>query len=293
MPLGGKANFNFALRLNGDRRVMAKIYRYQDRERISTELKWSAVLQKNGISIPSSLIDKNGERIFPCEDRFGVLFEYVDGSHPTQTSEELYAIGKTLGKLHRVDTGMNDLPGYYITLQMLSDEMKETTITNRETRQFFEETRDIAREIPFDQLPKSLIHGDLFLDNLLQTREQKLCVLDFEELAWDNCLLDIARCVIGCCIQNDRINLSLVQSLLQGYQCERTLAREESAFLYHYIIYAGLLTAFWRYKEYQVKQREGGSELVRKIIRPVQELLRNKKPLQDLQECSFSSDPVC
>ncbi len=133
----------------------------------------------------------------------------------------------------------------------------------------------VCEKIPFDGFPKSIIHGDLFLDNLIE-QDGKIHLIDLEEVCINNSIYDIARGVIGCCIKNEEINSELLKGFVAGYEKNRELEKKERELLHLYIIYAGVYSAFWRYKEFNINREETGKQdLYKEILLPIMKFSQN------------------
>jgi homoserine kinase type II len=77
------------------------------------------------------------------------------------------------------------------------------------------------------KLPKGVIHGDLFADNLLFRGERLVAVLDFEAACRGKFIFDIATAVNALCFVNEEYSLDRFRYLLRGYESVRTLSLAE------------------------------------------------------------------
>jgi Ser/Thr protein kinase RdoA (MazF antagonist) len=144
--------------------------------------------------------------------------------------------------------------------------------------------------LPFDQFPQSLIHGDLFLDNVIVSEMNDLWFIDFEGGCIDNSLFDLARAMIGCAIVEDRLDLELCNVLLMGYSMTRNLTDLENEYLYEYIIYAGVVSTLWRYTEFNLdRQGENKNHIYRELLIPVKKLILQgkKSALESLPKLNY------
>jgi len=103
-----------------------------------------------------------------------------------------------------------------------------------------------------EMLPRSMIHGDVFYDNVLFDGSTLKAIIDFEEACYDFSLLDLGMAVVGTCTDGVDINLVKVRALLQGYHQVRTLTELEKEYLLLFIEYAAIATSSWRYWKYNV-----------------------------------------
>ncbi len=107
-------------------------------------------------------------------------------------------------------------------------------------------------------MARSIIHGDIFWDNLVFSNEQLAAVLDFEEACFEYRLLDLAIAVLGCCAEKKRFVNARIQGLIAGYQTGFLLSDHEKSQLKLFIEYAGAATAFWRFCQYNILYPDQG-----------------------------------
>jgi homoserine kinase type II len=101
-------------------------------------------------------------------------------------------------------------------------------------------------------LPKGLIHGDLFYDNLLMQDGQFKTFIDFEEACHYYRIFDIGMAIVGLCSENGTINLSRVDRFVTGYQEISPLKDAEKSLLKLFAEYAAVATSFWRFRQYRI-----------------------------------------
>ena len=102
-----------------------------------------------------------------------------------------------------------------------------------------------------DDLPKTLIHSDIFADNIIvDSTAAQATIMDFEEASHYYRIFDIGMMLIGCCCQDQQLSLAKATSLLQAYQQRIPLQDNEKASLQAFTVYAAAATAFWRHQNY-------------------------------------------
>jgi len=77
------------------------------------------------------------------------------------------------------------------------------------------------------KLPKGIIHGDLFLDNIMFRGEKVVGVLDFEAASRGKYIFDLATAVNALCYDGERYDLKRFEVLIGGYESLRTLSLAE------------------------------------------------------------------
>lgn len=104
-------------------------------------------------------------------------------------------------------------------------------------------------------LPRGLIHGDLFHDNLLVHREgetTQVTILDFEEASTSPFAADLGMAMVGLCIRNGAPDTAAIDALLQGYEGVRPLTSAERAALPALAGLAAWACASWRFWRYHL-----------------------------------------
>jgi len=102
-----------------------------------------------------------------------------------------------------------------------------------------------------DDLPKALIHSDVFYNNIIVDATQKQAtIMDFEEACYYYRIFDIGMIFVGTCSFNNQFDLHKAQSLLTGYQQILRLNESEIKSLQAFTAYAAAATAFWRHQNY-------------------------------------------
>lgn len=206
-------------------------------------------LQQAGVLVAAPLVANNGQSLLTLNNKPAQLAPRIVGEHPLQvTPLQAQAMGEQLAKLHltlkkyplkrtnahgaawwqkeaaKARSGMNNIE------QLILD-----TVLND-----FEETIE-----DFDDLPKGLIHGDLFRDNTLFEGDKLSAMLDFSEASKDYWLLDIAITANDFCSDwpNVALNKQLFDAFISAYSQVRPLTEDEQDVLPTFLAMAA--TRFW------------------------------------------------
>jgi homoserine kinase type II len=75
-------------------------------------------------------------------------------------------------------------------------------------------------------LPRGVVHGDLFRDNVLWRGEQLAALLDWESASDGIVIYDLAVTLLAWCC-GDQLDWQLARALVDGYRLEREIAPEE------------------------------------------------------------------
>ena len=74
-----------------------------------------------------------------------------------------------------------------------------------------------------DQIPQGLIHGDLFMDNVLYRGPTLVALLDFEQAAWGRPVYDLAVSVLAFGFGLDDFRSDITRAFIDGYLDTRPL----------------------------------------------------------------------
>jgi len=95
-------------------------------------------------------------------------------------------------------------------------------------------------------LPRGLVHGDFFDDNLLIRPDGTLGVIDWEFGCVDAFVLDIAMAVVGVCRTGANLDPARLREFLSAYEDVRSLTAEERAMLRPAVMFCAARVAFYR-----------------------------------------------
>lgn len=193
-------------------------------------------LAKKGLPVPSPLrtLDGMSSTIFLGKPAW--LFPKLSGTHPTiASSNHCEIIGKLLADIHAASFSANyhrDNPYHHEwTWETLEGKKGEL---DHEDYSMLEETLTLYKQTlahPLD-LPRGIIHGDLFMDNTMFEGDKLTGVIDFYHACEDYLIQDVSiALLVWCTDTNGVVNENLSQSLLKGYGSVRAFTEDEQNLL--------------------------------------------------------------
>ena len=105
-------------------------------------------------------------------------------------------------------------------------------------------------------MPRGLIHGDLFRDNVLWAGGWIVALLDFESASEGVFAYDLMVTVLAWCF-GDGLDLTLMRALIAGYERVRPLSAEERAGLVAEGCAAALRFTITRITDYAMRVTDG------------------------------------
>jgi homoserine kinase type II len=175
-----------------------------------------------------------------------MLFAYSAGEELAReavTPEHCRRVGEQLGRLHELASGFGgDRPNPYGPERVGSwiDELEPDGGGDEEVMRALPMLHDElegASRLP--GAPRGLVHGDLFIDNVLWIGGRVSAILDWEMACVDVFAWDLAVAVNAWCYTG-RFEPERIQALLAGYRSRARLDRDTQAALYPYARYAAL-----------------------------------------------------
>src|SRR5215469_14182683 len=190
-------------------------------------------LAKHGIPCPTPVHGRDGGALRKLCGRPAAIVTFLDGMWPRRIHPYHCAgVGGALAQLHHASAGFpsnraNDLSltGWerlYGACAARADEIKAGLAEELRT-----ELADLRRLWPHD-LPRGIIHADLFPDNVFFRSEAVTGLIDFYFACTDFFAYDLAICLNAWCFENDgSLNVTKAKLLIGGYQMVRPLDEAE------------------------------------------------------------------
>ncbi|MES1157804.1 MAG: homoserine kinase, partial [Haliangium ochraceum] len=167
------------------------------------------------------------------------LFPWLNGrtlQRADVTAGHAHGVGRRLALLHQVGTSFPDRrPGRYEPpeidrrLEAIAAVAGSDAALQDALALLRPELRALRAERTAD-LPSGIIHGDLFIDNVLFDGDRLVAVLDFEQAAWGRCAYDLAVTMLAFAFGRDDFRPDIVAALFDGYQIRAITASERQAF---------------------------------------------------------------
>lgn len=222
----------------------ARITNYKSYDEQLEEITYTNYLYKEGLGVSPTMVSNKGNQIekitFNNKEVLTVLYAAVKGKHLSRNewnADVLKELGKQIGKLHRLTKKFEEIHSVrYINDWYQNEEYDFLKyIPEDETM-----IRDVAQEIitkinniPKDKSNYGLLHGDLWLENVLVDDDLKLSMVDFQDCEKNFYIFDLAVPIYsaiefsfvggGNIIEYER---DITKAIIEGYQEENNLPKE-------------------------------------------------------------------
>jgi homoserine kinase type II len=201
---------------------------------VKREIDLLLFLHKHSFPCPHPLQDRKGRFYREFQHRCLSVSKFAEGRilvPERMRLSQLETIGRTLGELHVIGKGYKKGIDNRFSFERVADLFYN--VRGRLPSYFRKITRTLDDEVDYlsryleNKLPKGIIHGDLFADNVVFRGERLASVLDFDAACRGKFIFDIATAVNALCFVDGQYSLERFRHLLQGYEGVRTLSLAE------------------------------------------------------------------
>ncbi len=246
---GGSTNSNYLLATVKGKYVLT-ICEDKTRKQTQTLITLLEHLANNNFHTSKALKLVNGEFLSEFDNKPVYLQTHFEGIVPKELSySATERLGRMIARLHGIEVLDNipDAVPYWVTYFINLAKSSHPYINWLDQKlEYFEE--NIPRN-----LPTGLVHGDIFLDNLIMQPNGEIVILDFEEVSRSPFIFDIGMALVGSCSDQSKISVDKAKSLINGYQQIRKLNLTEKHNIKFYAIYAATSTSYWRFRQSYLK----------------------------------------
>ena len=229
----GVENSNFLLRTTAGTFILTLYEKRVDRDDLPFFIKLMQHLAANGIECPQPVVQNNGEAIGELAGRPSAIVTFLEGMWLRKpAAEHCYALGVAMAQMH--------VAGQSFAME------RENSLTMKDWRPLWEKCMADADSVeaglrvqteadlayleknwPSD-LPRGVIHADMFPDNVFFIGKDLSGIIDFYFACTDMLAYDLAICLNAWCFERDfSYNLTKGTALLRGYNSVRPLEPAE------------------------------------------------------------------
>lgn len=229
----GVENSNYLLRTTQSTFILTLYEKRVDRNDLPFFINLMQHLAANGLECPQPVVQKNGEAIGELAGRPAAIVTFLEGMWLRKpTADHCYALGVAMAQMH--------LAGQDFAME------RENSLTLKDWRPLWEKCTTDADNVeaglreqteadlsyleqnwPTD-LPRGIIHADLFPDNVFFIGQDLSGIIDFYFACTDMLAYDLAICLNAWCFERDfSYNLTKGTALLRGYNSVRPLSAQE------------------------------------------------------------------
>jgi homoserine kinase type II len=232
----GIENTNYLLKTNNNKYILTIFEKRVQKKDLPFFMKLMDKLNQQKINCPKPIKDKDGKYLTLIKNKTACIVTFLNGKDKQNlNNKNCYDVGKNIGRLHKAthkiklyrknSMSINNLESLLKNIKFRSNtivpNLKSVLRTN---------LREIKKEWP-KNLPKGIIHGDLFIDNIFFNKDKFSGFIDFYFSCNDYSMYEIAICINALCFdkRNNKfvLNNQKVKSLIKGYQSVKKIYQKE------------------------------------------------------------------
>ena len=243
---GGSENTNYLINAENDKYVLTICEQKSDTK--ARELAHLLEhLEKHNYETSKIIRNTSNEPITLWKGRPIIIKKFIDGKILKDLPHHLIElIGRELGKLHKIEAPE------YLPKQVGYGKEQFVNVEKYAANSLFDiwlkEKLKYVSPYFSSNLPKALIHSDVFCDNaIISEDESSVIIIDFEDSAYYYRVFDIGMMIIGICGEEKTVNFEKARYILKGYRQEIQLVDIELNALQAFTVYAGAAMTFWRH----------------------------------------------
>jgi len=232
----GIENTNYLLITNNKKYILTIFEKRVQKKDLPFFMKLMDMLILQKINCPKPLKDKNKKYLTLIKNKAACIVTFLEGKDKKNlNSKNCYDVGKNVGKLHKASHKLklyrkNTMSINNLKLLLKSIKLKSKIIVPNLESLLNKNLKEIKKKWP-KNLPKGIIHGDLFIDNIFFNKNKFSGFIDFYFSCNEYSMYEIAICINALCFdkKNNKfiLNNQKVKNLIKGYQSIRKISQKE------------------------------------------------------------------
>jgi homoserine kinase type II len=258
----GSVNTHYLLETKRGR-YFAKIDEVKSELEVKQELDLLFYLRKQGFPCLQPLKSKTGRYYLDVQGKCLTVSRNLDGVElPIESFDatHLGILGHALANLHLVGRGykkgidnrfgFNKIVAFYREVRRhLPSHLKTIIRVIDDEFSYLENYLD-------NNLPKGIIHGDLFPDNVKFKGHRLTGIIDFEAACRGKLIYDLATAVNSLCFIEDRYRIDRFEALISGYESLRPLSLPEWDSFPNELRFSALRFTVTRIKDFYLRKAD-------------------------------------
>jgi len=226
----GVENTTYFLTLESGAQYVLTVFEYFSPQSLRPYIKLTTQLHQQRLPVPCPLVDRQGIVLHTTAGKPALLFTRAPGNHIESVDPPIcQQVGSMLARIHLAIPN----PEMFSLAQSCSLIWMKETLTlvksslDKSDINLLERQLELSADLQTRHLPRGIIHGDLFRDNVLIQDSVITAVIDFYNAGPDILLIDLAIAANDWCFTQKSSGNDCESALLDGYQMIRPLSEVE------------------------------------------------------------------
>ena len=231
----GIENTNYLLKSKNKKFILTIFEKRVSNKEIPFFMKLMDKLNNSKINCPKPLKNNNGEYLIKLKNKTACIVSFLKGKDKNKLNlKNCFEVGKIIAQMHLVTKNINLSRKNSMGIKNLDPLLKSIKFRSNKfsnlEKFLVNNLKEIKKNWP-KKLPKGIIHGDLFIDNIFFNKNKLSGIIDFYFAANDYFMYEIAICINALCFDNKKskfkINKQKIKSLIKGYESIKKISLKE------------------------------------------------------------------
>jgi len=231
----GIENTNYLLRSKNKKFVLTIFEKRVSRIEIPFFMKLMSRLNDSNINCPKPLKNKDGKYLIKLKNKTACIVTFLQGKDKKVLNlKNCYDVGKAIAQMHLSTNKIKLFRKNSMSVKNLNSLLKSLKFKSKKFSNIDKFLKvnfdDIKKKWP-EKLPRGIIHGDLFVDNIFFKKNELSGFIDFYFAANDYFMYEIAICINALCFDKIntkfKINKSKIKNLIKGYENIKKISVKE------------------------------------------------------------------
>ena len=232
----GIENTNYFLKTNKKKFILTIFEKRVHKKDLPFFMNLMDKLNQKKIMCPKPLKNIKGNYLSTIRHKSACIVTFLKGKDKTHLDyKNCFDIGKNIAKFHKAASKITLYRENSMSIKKLDKLLESIKFKSKKKTLGLKSIldinlRDIKREWP-KNLPKGIIHGDLFIDNIFFNKNKFSGFIDFYFSSNDYLMYEIAICINSLCFDKKRnsfvMNNKKIRYLIDGYEIIRTISKRE------------------------------------------------------------------
>mgnify|MGYP001323631916 FL=1 len=231
----GIENTNYLLKSKNKKFILTIFEKRVLKNEIPFFMKLMDKLNYSKINCPKPLRTINGNYLIKLKNKTACIVSFLEGKDKEKLNpKNCFEIGKIIARMHLVTKKMKIYRKNSMGIKNLDPLLKsikfKSNKSNNLKKFLVNNLKNIKKNWP-KKLPKGIIHGDLFIDNIFFKKNKLSGIIDFYFAANDYLMYEIAICINALCFDKKnskfKINKKKIKNLIKGYESIKKISLKE------------------------------------------------------------------
>ena len=231
----GIENTNYLLKTKKNKFILTIFEKRVSNKEIPFFMKLMETLNSLNINCPKPLKNKKGKYLIRLKRKNACIVSFLNGKDKNKLGlKNCFEVGKLIAKIHKITKNMKIARKNSMGINKLSALLRSIKFRSQKFSNLGKFLKnnliDIKKNWP-TKLPKGIIHGDLFIDNIFFNKNKLSGVIDFYFAANDVFMYEIAICINALCFDRIKskfkINKLKIKNLIKGYESIQKISLKE------------------------------------------------------------------